>query len=367
MDRIMDASQPDFNRIVAAVNHREADRVPLIEVLVDFSIQSRFLGKKVKAEDLKSQVEFWAKAGYDYIPLTVGMMTPGKVTKDSHISKVIGRYLMDDPEKSKETEDWNLEKKAWIRDERDFERFPWEEAGKLDISPFYEVQGILPQGMKIIAVSGKIFTLTWLLMGFENFFIQLMEKPAFVTAVFEKVANIQYAAVERIQDIPNVKAIWAVDDIAFKSGAMTDPAVFRKFVFPWYKEMARRCHNAGLFFFYHSDGILWDFMPDLIDIGIDALHPIDPTCMDINDVKRKVGDKICLLGNISNEILLNGSPEDVANLTMQRLRDIAPGGGYALGSGNSVPEWAKFENYMAMRETALKYGGYPINPKEMTS
>ena len=66
------------------------------------------------------------------------------------------------------------------------------------------------------------------------------------------------------------------------------------------------------------------------------------------------------MGNISNEILAEGTPEEVAELTKKRLKTIAPGGGYCLGSGNSVPDWASFDNYMAMRETVLRHGHYPI-------
>ncbi len=88
--------------------------------------------------------------------------------------------------------------------------------------------------------------------------------------------------------------------------------------------------------------------------------PIDPTCMDIEEVKEKVGDRLCIIGNISNEILATGTPEEVAELTKKRIKALAPGGGYCLGSGNSVPDWAKIENYRAMIETGLKYGRYPI-------
>jgi uroporphyrinogen decarboxylase len=66
------------------------------------------------------------------------------------------------------------------------------------------------------------------------------------------------------------------------------------------------------------------------------------------------------MGNISNEILMEGTPEEVSALTKKRLKEIAPGGGYCLGSGNSVPDWAEFKNYMAMRNTVLEFGHYPI-------
>jgi len=350
--------KPDFNRLVTSLNHEEPDRVPLVEVLIAYEHQSQFLGRTVTDDDLASQVEFWSRAGYDYIPLTVGMMTPGEVTKDSHISKVISRVMVRDSDEHDDA--WNLEKRSWIHDERDFERFPWDEASKLDFSKFYDVQQYLPAGMKIIALSGKIFTLSWLLMGFQNFCANLLLKPILVAGLLEKVAQIQFDAVTQIQNIPNVAAVWAVDDVAFGTGPILSPATFRKHVFPWYKEMSRRCHDAGLYFFFHSDGVLWDLMDDLLDIGIDALHPIDPTCVNINEVKQRVGDRITLFGNISNEILQSGTPAEVAELTKKRLREIAPGGGYGLGSGNSVPDWAQFENYMAMRDTVLEYGHYPI-------
>jgi len=349
----MSEIRPDFSRVATTLQHKEPDRVPLAEILVCYEIQSQFLGRKVTDDDLRSQVEFWSQAGYDFIPLTVGMMNPGGVTKDSQISKLLSRL-------AKEDQDWNLERQSWIHSEKDFDEFPWDEAAQLDFSKFYEVQKYLPAGMKILATSGKIFTLTWLLLGFENFGVKLLLEPEFVGRVFAKIAQIQFDAVERIKSIPNVGAVIAVDDIAFGSGLILRPEHLRRHVFPWYKEMARRCHEAGLYFFFHSDGVLWDVMDDLIDIGIDALHPIDPTCLDINEVKRRVGDRICLMGNISNELLMMGTPEEVAELTKKRLREIAPGGGYCLGAGNSVPDWARFENYMAMRETVLKYGRYPI-------
>lgn len=352
--------KPDFNRVVSTLQHREPDRVPLAEAAISYEAMSQFLGKKVVDADVASQVEFWTRAGYDYIALTVGMMQPGKVTEDSAISKVIKNVLLRDTADQENDDSWNLEKRAVINGEKDFENFPWEEAARLDLEKFYEVQKYLPEGMKIIALSGKIFTLTWLLMGFENFGINLVLNPKFVEKIFAKVAEIQYAALSKIVNIPNVAAIWAVDDLAFKTGPMISPQAFREYVFPWYKQFGKICHENGLYFFFHSDGVLWDLIDDLIAIGVDALHPIDPTCMDIEEVKQKVGAKLCLIGNIDNDLLMKGTPVEVAELTKKRIKALAPGGGYMLGAGNSIPEWANIENYRAMIETNFKYGFYPI-------
>ena len=354
----MFSSTPDFRRLETTLHHQEPDRVPLVEAAVDYEIMGQFLGRPVSAEDLPAQVMFWSRAGYDYIPFTVAMMSPGAVTQDSQISKTLRDVVLKD---AADREDgWNLERRSFIRTEADFESFPWDEAARPDISPFYRIRDYLPEGMKVIALSGKIFTLSWMLMGFENFAISSVTYPALVERLVEKVARIQLAGLREVARLPYVAAAWAVDDLAFGTGPMIHPRAFRKLIFPWYEEFARICRERGLYFIFHSDGVLWNLLEELIGLGVRALHPIDPTCMDINLVKEKVGRRLCLLGNISNEILMTGTPTEVACLTRKNLKEIAPGGGYGLGAGNSVPHWTKFENYAIMHETVLEYGGYPI-------
>jgi uroporphyrinogen decarboxylase len=349
---------PDFNRLETTLRHQEPDRVPLAEAAVSYEIMSRLLGREVTATDIQAQVEFWMKAGYDYVPLTVGMMQPGKVTEDSAISKVIKKTITAGQDND---DSWNLEKRAFIFNEDDFNRFPWDEAAKLDYSGFYQAQQYLPDGMKIVALSGKIFTVSWLLMGYENFCINLMLNPGLIEKLFARVSEIQLAGIEKVVTIPNVAAVWCVDDIAFGTGTMISPKDLRKYVFPWYEQVVKLCHDKGVYVFYHTDGMIWEIMDDLINLGFDALHPIDPTCMDIVELKKKVGDKICLMGNVATDLLQNGTPQEVEAMTRKKIQALAPGGGYCVGSGNSVPEWAKIENYQAMINATLKYGKYPIS------
>jgi uroporphyrinogen decarboxylase len=351
---------PDFERLRKTVRHEEPDRVPLLECLVEYPIQSQFLGREVKADDLESQIEFWYKAGYDYIPITVSLMAAGKVTQESAISKVIKSVMLaDSPEAEKETS-WSLEYTSFINDRADFEKFPWEELKKIDLSSLYKVKDLLPEGMKVIAVSGKIFTLTWMLMGFNNFGLKLIIDEQLVADIFRQVSEIQLLLLEKIFELPYVKAVWLIDDLAFGSGPMISPQAFRDHVFPWYREIGKRCHDNDVLLMQHSDGDLTILMEDLIDIGIDLLHPIDPTCMDIVKVKERYGDRICIAGNVSNELLRSGTPAEIDAQVKYLIKNLAPGGGYCLAAGNSVPEWASFENYLAMLEAHAKYGKYPI-------
>lgn len=353
-------NSPDFSRLAKAVKHVEPDRVPLVEATVSYEIMGRFLGRDVTSGDLEAQVEFWTKAGYDYIPLTAGMIQPGKVTRDSFISKVIERNSIGGYGSSGHEEAWNLEQRAFIRTAEDFYAFPWEEAAKVDLENFIDVQQYLPDGMKIIALSGKIFTLSWLLMGYESFCINLKIDPELVKLIITRVAEIQFETMCNVIEMPNVEAIWMVDDIAFGTGTMISPDDLRNLIFPFYRKFSQKCHENGKLLFFHSDGVLWDVLEDLIDIGIDALHPIDPTCMDIEEVKRKVGGRICIFGNIPNDLLMAGTTQEVRELTKRRIAVLAPGGGYCVSSGNSIPEWANINNYRAMVDTAREYGVYPI-------
>ncbi len=349
--------QPNFERLKKAIRHEEPDRVPLIEALVAYEIQSAFLGRKVDDTDLKSQVEFWVKAGYDSIPLTVGMMSPGEVTQESSIYRVVQKTLQKEGD---EVIPWNIEENGVISAPEDYDRFPWEEAAKLNLRKFYDVQIFLPAGMKILACSGKIFTVTWMLMGFQNFCLSLYLQEELVAKVFRKVGEIQIQGALELFKVPHLGALWVVDDLSYGSGPMIDPKFIRKYVFPWYEELAKVAKKQGLLLFFHSDGNIWPIMNDLVGIGFDAIHPIDPTSMDIREVKARVGNQLAVMGNIHTDLLHRGTPEEVRELTQKTIREIAPGGGFAIGSGNSVPEWARFENYQAMRETALEFGRYPI-------
>lgn len=355
--------KPNFERVKASVRHEESDRVPFFEGLIAFPIQSQFLGRKVKPDDLEAQVEFWSKAGYDFIPITVGMMEPGEVTKESKISKVIKEVVLKDSGNANDKEDksWSLEFNSFIRTREEFEAFPWEIIADLNYDKFEEVKKHLPEGMKVIAISGKVYTLTWMLMGFNHFAMSLMDDRQLVADIFNKVAEIQYQALTKVLGMDHVGAVWTIDDIAFGTGPIIMPEVYREFVFPSYKKMADMCHESGRFFCMHTDGDVSTLMAELIGLGVDVLHPIDPTCMSMHKMKEEFGKKICLAGNVATEMLQKGSPEQIRERVKVLLRDIAPGGGFLLSGGNSIPAWTKFENYKALIETGLEHGQYPIS------
>ena len=135
----------------------------------------------------------------------------------------------------------------------------------------------------------------------------------------------------------------------------------RRYLFPWFEEMVSIAHSAGMPFILHSDGRLYDVLEDLLAIGIDGLNPIEPKAMDINDLKIRYGDRLAIFGNIDlGSTLVLGTPDDVRAEVRQRIKDLAPGGGYGVSSSNSIARYVPAENYHALREAVFEYGKYPI-------
>ena len=177
--------------------------------------------------------------------------------------------------------------------------------------PLAEAAECLPQGMGLVSGVGGIFTRTWMLMGLENFCFALTERPELVGQIFERVANIQLAVLRKVIRMHKVIAVWYGDDLAYTESMIVSPQVYRKYLLPWMEEMASLAHAAEMPFIFHSDGKLWDVIPDLIALGVNALHPIEPKAMDINEVKARYGRKLALIGNIDMDILARGTPADV--------------------------------------------------------
>lgn len=113
--------------------------------------------------------------------------------------------------------------------------------------------------------------------------------------------------------------------------------------------------NPDLKIAYHSDGVIEPIIPDMIEIGLDILNPIQPACMDPAAIKKKYGDKLCFWGSIDEQHTLPfGTPECVRKETIERLNTIGKGGGLIIGPTHHVQLDTPMENFSSMHETILK-------------
>ncbi|NOX57010.1 MAG: hypothetical protein GXP27_21740, partial [Planctomycetes bacterium] len=342
--------------------------VPLFEGSIHEDIKSRFLG--YPAGTLETEVEFYVRAGYDYVPLTVGL----RQTIRGEASGIMGaKTLRSDVLKSvepvgdAETEGpassrlWAEEGEGQIVDEASFDAFPWPDPDGYDYSRLEQLARLMPDGMKVIVNVGYIFMASWMLVGMERFFIGLALGEELIRRVVERVGQIQAQVVENLLQFDCVGAIRMPDDLACTTGLVVSPQFLREQIFPWHKRIGERVRAKALPYLFHSDGRLYDVLDDLLDCGYNALHPCEPASMDIERLKRQYGDRLCLCGNIDLDSTLTlGRPEDVEAEVKERLRTVAPGGGYCCGASNSVPEYVPYDNYIAMIETVKRYGRYPI-------
>jgi uroporphyrinogen decarboxylase len=150
-------------------------------------------------------------------------------------------------------------------------------------------------------------------------------------------------------------------DLAYNPGPLMSPDHYREFIMPYHRDLCSHAHLRHGKIVKHSDGKLTPLVPLLIDAGFDGIHPIQPQCMDIGQIKKEFGEHACILGNIDCSFLLVfGSPEEVKENVRQTIAQAAPGGGYIISSSNSIHPGVKPENYISMVEAARKYGKYPV-------
>jgi len=346
---------PDYQRLLKTIRHEEPDRVPLAEFQVDTQLMERFMGRPVRG--VKDRIEFQAAAGFDFIYLRANYDYAG-------VSPISSTGTPRSWEYSPETETEGSFDTRRVRTLADLENFPWPDPETVDIAHFKTAAEVMPPGMGIITGVGGIFTRIWMLMGYEHFSLSLADDPELIARFAAQVGQIQVAVLRRVIQLPRVVAIWYGDDLAYTEGLMVSPKVLRKYIFPWIEELSSIAHSAGMPFIMHTDGNVRAVLDDLVALGLNALHPIEPKAMDIYELKRRYGQKLALFGNIDLGYTLvagEGTTQAIRDEVHQRIKDLAPGGGYAVASGAGATRYVSLENFNAMREAVFEYGAYPIH------
>ncbi len=349
--------RPDIRACMASLLGRPGSgRVPLVEYLVDESVMkpvvTELLGRPWVPESagreawpaaLDNVIAFWAGLGYDAVRFERGL--PFAEPK----------VLAADPGRSDGTERaWANEHRGAISDWEDFERYAWPDVASFDFFPYEYISGHLPDGMGLFAchAGGPFEHLSWI-MSYEGLCIALIEDRALVKAVSDKVGELLTAFTRHILDLPNLAAVFAGDDMGFRSSTLVSPADLREFSLPWHKKIAAMAHGRGKAYFLHSCGNLAGIMEDLIgDVGIDGKHSFEDAILPIERFQERYGAKVAALGGVDINILSAGTPGEVRGRTRRLVETCGPKGGFAVGSGNSIPSYVPAENYLAMVDEA---------------
>ncbi|MEW6755230.1 MAG: uroporphyrinogen decarboxylase family protein, partial [Candidatus Latescibacterota bacterium] len=197
---------------------------------------------------------------------------------------------------------------------------------------------------------------TTLSMGLEAFSLALFEDPGFVEEVLDRYCDWTASVARRVCSL-GFDVFVSTDDMAFKTAPFFSPQVFRQLVLPRYRRVAE---HITLPWVVHTDGNILPFLDDLLELGIAGLHPIEKGAMDIRWMKQRYGRRLCLLGNVDLNLLGMGTPAQVEQEVRDLIRDVGPGGGYIVTSGNSLAGYLKPENVLAQSSAVQRYGEYPL-------
>lgn len=222
-------------------------------------------------------------------------------------------------------------------------------------------KGTFGEEITQVLVQPGPFRESWTFLGsMEKLLYQYMKKPSFVKDLARLATDYILEVVDMAIDL-GADVIALDGDLAFSQTTLMSPDQYMEYVFPFHREITDLVHKRGKLIVKHSDGNMWPILEMVAEAGFDGFHPVQPQCMDIADVKRRFGDRLCILGNIDCMHLLPfGTEEEVAASVRETIAAAAPGGGYIISSSNSIHPGVKPENYIAMVKAAREYGVYPI-------
>lgn len=208
------------------------------------------------------------------------------------------------------------------------------------------------------------------LRGTENFLTDMALSPEFALALLDKVTT----AIEgllRLAMQTGGKYFDMVelpgDDYAGNLNLIISPAMFRKFIKPCIERLVKviKEHNPNTKVMFHSDGAITKLLPDLISLGIDVIHPLEPLPItNIPEIKENFGKQVSFLGGIDISHAMPGSRDDVIAEVKRRISQLAAGGGYILAPSNHLQADVSAENVVTLFKTAHEFGEYPIQIAE---
>jgi len=358
-------------RVISAIRHIEPDKVPKGELQIHDALVDKLLGipakkdyknalvkwmtETISADDFAKQYKARQILKMDIVDVFPrGISTTLGKTKEGYkiIRDVWGNKIEMTSDSSKTIE-------VAIPDIRDADSYQFPPIDKFsfdNIEKWTRETDLFVTSQVFSAFNGVWYQL----VGFENYMIYIYEERNRLRRLIEKYVefNIQLAkaAVRHGAD-----AIIMSDDLGFNTGTFLSPAILREMVFPYMRDQVVEIKKLHAPVLLHSCGNISEIVEDIVDIGFDGLHAMQPSAsMNLEEIKRRYGDRLCLWGNLDIDRLSFSTPEEIETLTREAIKIAALEGGYILSSCNMLMDSIPPEIALAMYQTAEKYGEYPI-------
>lgn len=356
--------KPDINKFMDIVLGRNVHNhdVPMVEFIVDTPVIKEIVTTLFHrqwvdyGEDRESQkayldnlIEFWLHMGYDMMRYENSMIFPG-----------IPRTTENTAAGTQNNRSWAEESVGAITSWEEFEKYKFPKVEEFDFFPFEYLNKHLPEGMGLaLAHGGGIFERVSWIFSIEKLCYLLFDQPELIEAVTQKISDLQMAFYKHLLDLDRLSAIFPGDDMGFRSATLISPADLRKYFLPFHTQLSALSHQREVPYFLHSCGNLTRIIPDLIDdVKIDGKHSYEDTIIPFETFHEKYGSRLAVLGGMDVHFLATSSLQQIRDRVRSSVETCGSRGRFAIGSGNSVPDYVPVENYLALVDEALALRKY---------
>lgn len=207
---------------------------------------------------------------------------------------------------------------------------------------------------------GSIFEIAWQLRGMNELLIDLVSNPELPRYIMSRLTELHVENTRRVLDLigDRLDMVYFYDDVATQTSLMISPQTWRDEVRPHQARLVDLAHGRGIPVMYHCDGAIYQLIPELIELGVDVLNPIQPDArnMDARRLKDEFGDRLAFHGGIDiADTLPRGTPEEVADEVRRCVDVLGRDGGYILCSSHHIQPDTPVENILAMYDVGLRY------------
>lgn len=339
--------QPDTRHMLDVLANRRPARLPLYEHKIDPTIMEQVLGQQFAALEQGDEADlrefyyhycrFYQEMTYDTVSweVTVTRSLPG------HGAIYGGRP-------------------GPIQSRADFDAYPWDEVvaryWHAADRKFAMLGQCLPAGMKAVGGIGNgVFEISEDLVGFQPLAYMMVDDPELFADLFQRIGDLLVGLWTTL--LARHGEHFAIcrfgDDLGFRTSTLVAPRTIREHVIPQYRRIIDLIHAAGKPFLWHSCGKIFSVMEDVIALGIDAKHSNEDAIAPFDEWISRYGQRIGLLGGIDVDILCQRNPDEIlADVIEKGRRYRREARGYALGSGNSIPDYVPVDGYLAMVRAA---------------
>lgn len=333
--------QPDFSNLQAVLAHRVPDRPTLFEFFLNERLYDRLAPEHRNPtnslEGMRRMMASFFRAGYDYANVGV----PGFSFLEGNI---IHRK-----EKSVSQNEGSV-----LHNREDFKAFNWPDPDQAQYEFLDELGREMPEGAKLIVYGpdGVLENVSEL-VGYEALCMMILDDEKLAMDIFNEVGSRLTRYYELAALHPAVGACISNDDWGFKTQTIFSPRDMRRYVFPWHKRIIDVIHKAGKPVILHSCGHFQRIIEDVIVMGYDGRHSYEDAIMPVEQAYEELHQRIAIMGGIDLDFVCRSKPEEVHARSKAMLARAAGRGSFALGTGNSVPDYVPDANYFAMLRAAL--------------